>query len=127
MLHIATLIHDDIVDEADLRRGQPNLRSRFGNSVAVYAGDYLFVCCFKLLSEYTLLLKEYAIKCTKYGKVLNGELGQMDDRYNTQLTVEEYLQNISGKTAELFQLSCFVGAYESGTSERFAKKPGISG
>ena len=60
-------------------------------------------------------------------KVLNGELGQMDDRYNTQLTVEEYLQNISGKTAELFQLSCFVGAYESGTSERFAKKAGDIG
>lgn len=50
MLHTATLIHDDIVDEAaDLRRGQPNIRSQFGNVVSVYAGDYLFVCCFKLL------------------------------------------------------------------------------
>lgn len=127
MLHIATLIHDDIVDEADLRRGQPNLRSRFGNSVAVYAGDYLFVCCFKLLSEYTSSLKSMQLNARSMEKVLNGELGQMDDRYNTQLTVEEYLQNISGKTAELFQLSCFVGAYESGTSERFAKKAGDIG
>lgn len=55
-------------------------------------------------------------------KVLNGELGQMDDRYNYELSVKEYLENISGKTAELFQLSCSVGAFESGTSERFAKK-----
>lgn len=54
-------------------------------------------------------------------KVLNGELGQMDDRYNYELSVKEYLENISGKTAELFQLSCSVGAFESGTSERFAK------
>ncbi|MBO0462298.1 MULTISPECIES: polyprenyl synthetase family protein [Enterococcus] len=127
MLHIATLIHDDIVDEADVRRGQPNLRSRFGNSVAVYAGDYLFVCCFKLLSEYASSLKSMQLNARSMEKVLNGELGQMDDRYNAQLSVEEYLQNISGKTAELFQLSCFVGAYESGTSERFAKKAGDIG
>ncbi|OTP06958.1 polyprenyl synthetase [Enterococcus sp. 10A9_DIV0425] len=127
MLHIATLIHDDIVDEAEVRRGKPNLRSRFGNSVAVYAGDYLFVCCFKLLSEYASSLKSMQLNAKSMEKVLNGELGQMDNRYNYHLSVDEYLENISGKTAELFQLSCFVGAYESGTSERFAKKAGEIG
>ncbi len=122
MLHTATLIHDDIVDEADLRRGQPNIRSQFGNVVSVYAGDYLFVCCFKLLSDYSTSLKSLQLNSRSMEKVLNGELGQMDDRYNYELSVKEYLENISGKTAELFQLSCSVGAFESGTSERFAKK-----
>ena len=57
MLHTATLIHDDIVDEANMRRGKKNIRGNFGNTVAVYAGDYLFVCCFKLLSNYSTSLK----------------------------------------------------------------------
>ncbi|MGG5359694.1 MULTISPECIES: polyprenyl synthetase family protein [unclassified Enterococcus] len=127
MLHTATLIHDDIVDEADLRRGKPNIRSQFGNSVSVYAGDYLFVCCFKLLSDYSTSLKSLQLNSRSMEKVLNGELGQMDDRYDTELSVDEYLNNISGKTAELFQLSCFVGAYESGSTERFAKKSGDIG
>ena len=51
----------------------------------------------------------------------------MDDRYKLDQTVEEYLENISGKTAELFALSCSVGAFESGNSERFAKKAGMIG
>ena len=46
LLHTATLIHDDIVDEADIRRNLPTIRSEFGNNTAVYAGDFLFVCCF---------------------------------------------------------------------------------
>ncbi|MEY8445739.1 polyprenyl synthetase family protein [Enterococcus ratti] len=127
MLHTATLIHDDIVDEADIRRGQLNLRGRFGNTVAVYAGDYLFVCCFKLLSDYTSSLKSLQENSRSMEKILDGELGQMDDRYNYHLSVAEYLENISGKTAELFQLSCSVGAYESGMSERFARKAGLIG
>ncbi|WP_270659888.1 polyprenyl synthetase family protein [Enterococcus thailandicus] len=127
MLHTATLIHDDIVDESDLRRGKPTLRNQFGNTVAVYAGDYLFVCCFKLLSDYSTSLKSLQLNSRSMEKVLDGELGQMDDRYHYNLSVKEYLENISGKTAELFQLSCFIGAYESGTSEYFAKKAGEIG
>lgn len=88
MLHTATLIHDDIVDEADLRRGQPNIRSQFGNVVSVYAGDYLFVCCFKLLSDYSTSLKSLQLNSRSMEKVLNGELGQMDDRYNYELSVK---------------------------------------
>jgi len=121
LLHTATLIHDDIVDEAATRRGVPTLGTKFSNHVAVYAGDYLFVCCFKLLSDYTSSLKIIQLNSRSMEKVLTGELGQMDNRYNFDSTIEQYLANISGKTAELFALSCFVGALESGTSKRFAK------
>ena len=60
-------------------------------------------------------------------KILSGELGQMDNRYNVDMTINQYLENISGKTAELFSLSCFIGAYESGCSDRFAKNCGKIG
>ncbi|MHC5228037.1 polyprenyl synthetase family protein [Enterococcus sp. LJL99] len=127
LLHTATLIHDDIVDEADIRRNLPTIRSEFGNNTAVYAGDYLFVCCFKLLSDYSSSLKSIQLNSRSMEKILSGELGQMDQRYNLDMTINQYLENISGKTAELFALSCFIGALESNTSERFAKKCGDIG
>lgn len=121
-LHTATLIHDDIVDEADIRRNIPTVQSQFGKDVAVYAGDYLFVSCFKLLADYASSLKSIQLNAKSMEKILSGELGQMDNRYDTTMTIDAYLTNISGKTAELFALSCFVGAYESGTSDLFANK-----
>lgn len=127
MLHTATLIHDDIVDDAATRRGLPTIRSQFGNDTAVYAGDYLFVCCFKLLADYASSIKSLQLNSRSMEKILSGELGQMSSRYNTKITVKEYIENISGKTAELFSLSCFVGAFESGCSERFAKQTGQIG
>lgn len=122
LLHTATLIHDDIVDEAVTRRNLPTIKTQFGNHTAVYAGDYLFVCCFKLLSTYASSLNSIQSNVKSMEKVLSGELGQLNNRYDLQMTIDQYIENISGKTAELFALSCFVGAYESGTSEHFAKK-----
>ncbi|MDT2705378.1 polyprenyl synthetase family protein [Enterococcus dispar] len=127
MLHTATLVHDDIVDEADLRRGLQTIRSEFGNAVAVYAGDSLFVCCFKLMADYASSMRSLQINSRSMEKILNGELGQMDTRFDTTVTINDYLENISGKTAELFSLSCSVGALESGTGERFAKQCGDIG
>lgn len=122
MLHTASLIHDDIVDHADTRRRLPTIRSQFGNDVAVYAGDYLFVCCFKLMADYASSMKSLQMNSRSMEKILAGELGQMSKRYDVNVTVADYLENISGKTAELFALSCFIGAYESGTSLRFANQ-----
>lgn len=127
MLHNATLIHDDIVDKADVRRNVPTIAARFGNDVAVYAGDYLFVCCFKLMADYASSMRSLQLNSRSMEKILNGELGQMDTRYNYQITIPQYIENISGKTAELFSLSCGVGALEGGSSEKFAKQAGEIG
>ncbi|MGX7031231.1 polyprenyl synthetase family protein [Vagococcus zengguangii] len=120
-LHTATLIHDDIIDEADTRRNSPTVQATFGKDVAVYAGDYLFVSCFKLVAKYASSLKSVQLNVDSMEKVLNGELGQMDQRYNYDVSVNQYLDNISGKTAELFSLSCFLGAFEAGASTLVAK------
>lgn len=127
MLHTATLIHDDIVDESDLRRKQPTIRAHFGNSTAVYAGDYLFVTCFKLMADYASSMKSLQMNSKSMEKILAGELGQMDKHYYAEVTIDEYLANISGKTAELFALSCGIGAMESGSTTAFAKKAGEIG
>lgn len=119
-LHTATLIHDDIVDEADIRRNVPTIQAQFGKDVAVYAGDYLFITCFKMLADYTSSLKSIQINARSMENVLSGELGQMNTRYDTSVSIKTYLDNISGKTAELFALSCFVGAYEAGCSQLFS-------
>ncbi len=127
ILHTATLIHDDIVDEADTRRKRPTIRTAFDNSTAVYAGDYLFLSCFRLMADYAGSIKSLQMNSRSMEKVLSGELGQMSAHYDLGITVEHYLENISGKTAELFSLSCFIGALESGTSQLFAKNASVIG
>ncbi|QFP78982.1 polyprenyl synthetase family protein [Latilactobacillus graminis] len=121
-LHTATLIHDDIVDDSALRRHQQSIQARFGKDVAVYAGDYLFVVCFKLLANYASDLKSIQFNSQTMDQILDGELSQMTTRYNLDLTPEQYLQQINGKTGQLFALSCFIGAYESQKGLKFARQ-----
>ncbi|GAB6091807.1 polyprenyl synthetase family protein [Furfurilactobacillus curtus] len=120
-LHTATLIHDDIIDDSDLRRGQESLQAQFGKDTAVYAGDYLFVVCFKLLANYASDLRSVQQDGRHMEAILNGELDQMAARYNLDMTIKQYIKQVSGKTGHLFALSSLLGAYESGSSRLFAK------
>lgn len=121
ILHMATLIHDDIVDDSPMRRGTPTIQAKYSKDVAVYAGDYLFTVCFKLLARYSSSLESIQIDTRGMERILMGELDQMHLRYNQKITIRQYLTQISGKTAQLFALSCYSGALESGTSEKFAR------
>ncbi|MFC6170554.1 polyprenyl synthetase family protein [Loigolactobacillus jiayinensis] len=121
-LHTATLIHDDIVDESNLRRNQPTIQAQFGKDTAVYAGDYLFVVCFKLLAHYASDLRSIQVNSRSMEKILNGEIHQMKMRYQLSMTLDDYLLQIKGKTAQLFSTACFIGAYESGNSQSFARQ-----
>ncbi|ETY74789.1 geranylgeranyl pyrophosphate synthase [Lactiplantibacillus fabifermentans T30PCM01] len=119
-LHTATLIHDDILDDAKLRRHQVTIQEQFGKDVAVYAGDYLFVVVFKILAKYSSSFRSIQLNSENMEKILIGEVQQKDRHYHLDMTMDQYKEQIQGKTAELFALSCFLGAYESGQSERFA-------
>ncbi|KRM71480.1 geranylgeranyl pyrophosphate synthase [Lacticaseibacillus brantae DSM 23927] len=121
-LHTATLIHDDIIDDSPVRRGLPSIQAEFDRATAVYAGDYLFVVCFKLLSNYASSLRSVQQDGQSMERILNGELAQMARRYDLDMTMDQYLHQVSGKTGQLFALSCFIGAYESNASTFFAKK-----
>lgn len=108
MLHTATLIHDDIVDQADTRRGVETLSKKYAPSVAVYAGDYLFVAVFKLLSKYSLDLPNLTKNISSIERLLGGELGQMNKHFDFDQSMEDYIQNVSGKTGELFAMSSSI-------------------
>lgn len=121
-LHTATLIHDDIIDKSETRRHEPSIQARFGQDVAVYAGDYLFIVCFKLISSYAKDLKSVQANSLFMERILGGELAQLSTRYDLDLSLAQYLKQIDGKTGQLFALSCFLGAYESGASLLFANQ-----
>ncbi|GFH43200.1 heptaprenyl diphosphate synthase subunit II [Lactococcus hodotermopsidis] len=120
LLHTATLIHDDVIDKAETRRGVPTISHLYGNDVAVYAGDYLFVVIFKLMIKHALDLSNLSNRVDAMEKLLDGELGQMNLRFNTEQTISDYLNNISGKTAELFAQACAVAPFADG-QDKLAK------
>ncbi|MCC8440136.1 MULTISPECIES: polyprenyl synthetase family protein [Leuconostoc] len=108
LLHLATLIHDDIIDESKLRRGFESIQSQFGKDTAVYAGDYLLTGMFSLLSEADDTGAD-KLALSALQDILFGELSQKQNRYQTNITFQSYISQISGKTAALFKLSVMFG------------------
>lgn len=118
ILHMATLIHDDIIDDSPQRRGAVSIQTRFGKDTAVYAGDLLFTVFFKLLLETVPDSHYLKVNAHTMRKILNGELGQMDQRFNTTQSLKNYLHDVNGKTAALFRLAAQEGAYFAGAPSR---------
>jgi heptaprenyl diphosphate synthase len=115
MLHVATLIHDDVIDDSPLRRGIPTLHTRYGKRDAVLAGDFLLSRCFLLASEYTS--PENALNLARLVSIICAmEIEQNNDRFRGNVSLRSYLRKIMGKSALLFSLACFVGAHEAKVS-----------
>lgn len=126
MLHMATLIHDDIIDDAPLRRGDETIQSRYGKNYAVFMGDYLFSKCFMLVSNGTSM--ENLKNVSKViARICIGEIEQFSHKYSRNVSINKYLKRIAAKTAALFSLSFYIGASESGCSEKFCKNMGKAG
>lgn len=113
VLHMATLIHDDVIDESATRRGQDTLNTSYSNRVAVYTGDYLFTVCFGLLQDYVTDSNEVPLNTKGMETILIGELNQMSRKYAVNMRMRDYLSQVKGKTAQLFALSCYSGAYQA--------------
>ena len=111
ILHVATLIHDDIIDDSPVRRSMPSVQALYGKDIAVYTGDFLFTVYFHLLTNATNDLKTISLNAQSMKRILVGELDQMNLRYNTDITVKQYFQHIKGKTAQLFEFACYEGAH----------------
>ena len=120
MIHTATLVHDDVLDEAAMRRHLATVNSRWSNEASVLLGDYLFTHSFYLAST---LETTYA--CRTIGRATNivcdGELRQVHHRGNLALTEAEYLQIIEAKTAELTSCCCQLGAHYAILCSRSAR------
>src|SRR5215213_6870156 len=116
MVHMATLVHDDVLDEAELRRKGATINHLRGNEAAVMLGDYLISHSFHLCSSLESQLASRVIGRTT-NRVCEGELLQIDNRNNLDLTEETYLEIITRKTASLCATCCLLGASYAGAHE----------
>ena len=132
MVHVATLVHDDVLDEAEIRRQQATINASNGNETAVLLGDYLMSHAFHLVAG---LPDQYAAR--RMGAITNtvceGELLQVHHEGDTSLTEEQYMQIISRKTASLTGVSCEFGARYAGVPaeavdawQRFGQDVGLA-
>jgi heptaprenyl diphosphate synthase len=115
LLHIATLIHDDVIDEADTRRGVPTLHSLYGHKDAVLSGDWLFSRCFRLASD-SSNPGNARLLAALIGALCSEEIHQDLERFTWPKSQRNYLRKIAGKTAALFSLALRAGAVETRTS-----------
>ncbi|MEH6547749.1 MAG: polyprenyl synthetase family protein, partial [Sneathiella sp.] len=108
-IHTATLLHDDVVDESDLRRGNETANVLWGNQASVLVGDFLFSRSFQLMVE-DGSLEVLAILSNASAVIAEGEVMQLMNIGDTNTTEDSYLQVIASKTAALFAAACQVGA-----------------
>lgn len=127
MLHMATLVHDDIVDDSRLRRGIETVQSKYGKDYAVYLGDWLFCQCFMMLSAHDYTRENLQDVSKAIMKICMGEIRQFNFRYNAHMSFKNYLKVISGKTAALFAMSFYAGAFEAGCDPKLCKALGKIG
>lgn len=115
LVHTASLIHDDIIDEAPLRRHQPSFNQRRGPQIAVLAGDYLLARALEILAEEGLTPVFTGLTGT-IREMCRGEFFQAEECFDSGLTLEAYYQRIASKTAALFQFCCNGGATAGGAA-----------
>ena len=109
MLHTATLVHDDLIDGAMIRRGNPTLNSKWSTGAALLTGDYLFARAARLASE-TDSIATLTLFSDKLSIIVNGEVGQLFNKRG-HATLEEYYEKIYAKTASLFELAAIGSAH----------------
>jgi heptaprenyl diphosphate synthase len=109
LIHMATLVHDDVVDDSELRRGKPTVRHSYGNRVAMYTGNYILALAIESITQinnpkiHQLLSKTLVDVCL-------GEIEQIEFKYNWDQQLRDYLRRIKRKTALLIATSCKLGA-----------------
>lgn len=132
MIHLATLVHDDVLDDAETRRHVATVNARWNNETSVLFGDYLFTHSFHLASSL-----DTTYGCRMIGRATNivceGELSQIKERGNLDLSEEAYFRIIDGKTAELTALCGHLGAHYAGAElpvvealERYGRYLGLA-
>ncbi|MDU5140572.1 MAG: heptaprenyl diphosphate synthase component II [Paenibacillus dendritiformis] len=121
LIHMASLVHDDVIDDADTRRGQLTVKAKWDNRVAMYTGDYIYGQALVLATElqdpqiHRILSKAMVQMCI-------GEMEQIRDFFNTSQSERQYLLRIRRKTALLIAISCQLGAIAAGASAAIGRQ-----
>ncbi|MEH7303525.1 heptaprenyl diphosphate synthase component II [Neobacillus drentensis] len=121
LIHMASLVHDDVIDDADLRRGQPTVKSKWDNKIAMYTGDFVFALAIELMTNIENPIA-HKILANTIVEVSLGEIQQIKDKYRFNQNLRDYLRRIKRKTALLIAVSCQLGAIAANVEESVHKK-----
>lgn len=117
MIHMATLVHDDVIDEASTRRGIPTANVKWGNQMSVLTGDYMFAKAFALVAEHRCQKEVLHSLSEVICSLSEGEIIQNSEAFDPKQTEEEYAERIAKKTANFIAASCELGAIVAKHSE----------
>ncbi|MFS0781381.1 heptaprenyl diphosphate synthase component II [Bacillus sp. 1P06AnD] len=120
LIHMASLVHDDVIDESLMRRGAPTVQAKWNNRVAMYTGDYIFARSLELMTE-VKNPEAHKLLSNTIVEVCLGEIEQIRDKYIFDQTVSNYFRRIKRKTALLIATSCQLGGIVSGVEESMHK------
>lgn len=121
LIHMATLVHDDVVDDSQLRRGKPTVKKLYGNRVAMHTGDYILA---RALENITMIKDPnlHQLLSKTLVEVCLGEIEQIQFKYNWDQQLRDYLRRIKRKTALLIATSCKLGAIAGQTTADEARR-----
>jgi octaprenyl-diphosphate synthase len=114
-IHTATLLHDDVVDESDLRRGRATANAAFGNAASVLVGDFLYSRSFQMMVDVGSL-RVMRILADATNRIAEGEVLQLLNVHDPSVTEQRYMQVIERKTSTLFEAACRIAAVLAGAS-----------
>lgn len=121
LIHMGSLVHDDVIDDADVRRGQPTVKSKWDSQIAMYTGDFVFALALELMTNIQNPLA-HKILANAMVEVTVGEIQQIKDKYRYNQNIRDYLRRIKRKTALLIAVSCQLGAIAANVEESIHKK-----
>ncbi|WP_240375597.1 heptaprenyl diphosphate synthase component II [Bacillus piscicola] len=116
LIHMASLVHDDVIDDAELRRGKKTIKAKWDNRTAMYTGDYIFAKAVEKAAFYKNK-KVHSVLSKAMAEICIGEIEQIRDQFNWDQQLKTYLRRIKRKTASLIAISCQLGAISAGASE----------
>jgi octaprenyl-diphosphate synthase len=123
LIHTATLVHDDIIDEAKTRRGRPSVNALWGNQVSVLTGDWLYMQAFQIAMRHRKFSTlDILIGLTQL--MVEGELLQLDRLDRIDISEADYMELVDRKTASLFASCCRLGAFAGGADDALAARLG---
>ena len=116
-LHVASLLHDDVLDNADLRRNKPSVRQVWGDSAAILAGDFLYSKASAIAIEWNTM-EALKVLTAMVSQMVEGQLIELSHTYNWHISRDQYLEIIIAKTAVLMSAACACGAIVAGADQK---------
>ena len=117
LIHMASLVHDDVIDNSDMRRGNLTVKAQWNNKVAMYTGDFIFAKALDYVAEIPNP-RVHQILAKTMVEICNGEVIQMEDKFRLDQNLKDYFRRIKRKTAILIESSCELGAIVGDVDEK---------